>query len=199
LGIANALLADPRILLLDEPINGLDHDGIRWVRTLLKDLAREGGTVFLSSHLMSEMAQTADHVIVVSQGKLLRDQPMSQFIAVAANPVVRVRSPQAGELEGLLLRNRALVCRNVDGALEVQGQTAEEIGSAAASAGLTLHELSTKEASLEEAYMALTEGRLEFVCTGEWPDGSASADEAETRFPIGSVAGTGDRDGEVSP
>jgi ABC-2 type transport system ATP-binding protein len=168
LGIASALLADPGILILDEPINGLDPDGIRWVRNLLKDLAREGRTVFLSSHLMTEMAQTADHVIVVNQGKLLRDQPMAQFIADAANAVVSVRSPQARELERGLARSGASICRQVDGALEVQGLTAEEIGTAAARAGLTLYELATKQASLEEAYLALTEGSLEFVCSGEW-------------------------------
>ena len=131
LGIASALLADPGILILDEPINGLDPDGIRWVRNLLTDLAGEGRTVFLSSHLMSEMAQTADHVIVVSRGKLLRDQPMAQFIA--------------------------------------------EAGSAA---GLTLYELTPKEASLEEAYMALTEDALEFCCVAEEPDGPTSPVEA---------------------
>ena len=174
LGIASALLADPSILILDEPINGLDPDGIRWVRNLLKDLASEGRTVFLSSHLMSEMAQTADHVIVLNQGKLLRDQPMAQFIAEAANAVVSVRSPQARELEDLLVRKGALICRHVGGALEVEGQTAEEIGTAAASAGLTLYELSTKQASLEEAYLALTEGSLEFVCAGEWVGRSTS-------------------------
>ncbi len=178
LGIASALLADPGILILDEPINGLDPDGIRWVRNLLKDLAGEGRTVFLSSHLMSEMAQTADHVIVLNQGRLLREQPMAQFIAEAASAVVSVRSPQVRELEDLLLRKGALICRHVGGALEVEGQTAEEIGAVAAGAGLTLYELSTKQASLEEAYLGLTEGSLEFVCTGEWVGRSASTVEA---------------------
>jgi len=178
LGIASALLADPGILILDEPINGLDPDGIRWVRNLLKDLAGEGRTVFLSSHLMSEMAQTADHVIVVSRGKLLRDQPMAQFIAEAGSAAVRVRSPQARDLEDLLVRNGASVRRQAEGALEVEGQTAEQIGSAAAGAGLTLYELSPKEASLEEAYMALTEDALEFCCVAEEPDGSTSPVEA---------------------
>ena len=180
LGIASALLADPGILILDEPINGLDPDGIRWVRNLLKDLAGEGRTVFLSSHLMSEMAQTADHVIVLNQGRLLREQPMEQFIAEAASAVVSVRSPQVRELEDLLLRKGALICRHVGGALEVEGQTAEEIGAVAAGAGLTLYELSTKQASLEEAYLGLTEGSLEFVCTGEWVGRSASTVEART-------------------
>jgi ABC-2 type transport system ATP-binding protein len=178
LGIASALLADPGILILDEPINGLDPDGIRWVRSLLKGLAREGRTVFLSSHLMSEMAQTADHVIVVNQGKLLRDQPMSQLIAEAGSAVVRVRSPQARELEDLLVRTGVSVCRHVSGALEVEGHTAEEIGTAVANAGLILYELSTRQASLEEAYMALTEGSLEFACEADELGGSASTSEA---------------------
>ena len=178
LGIASALLADPGILILDEPINGLDPDGIRWVRILLKDLAREGRTVFLSSHLMSEMAQTADHVIVVNAGRLLRDQPMAQFIAQAGSAAVRVRSPQASALEELLVRNGASVRRQAEGTLEVQGQTSEQIGAAAAGAGLTLYELSPKEASLEEAYMALTEDALEFCCVAEEPDGPANPVEA---------------------
>jgi ABC-2 type transport system ATP-binding protein len=178
LGIASALLADPGILILDEPINGLDPDGIRWVRTLLRGLAAEGRTVFLSSHLMSEMAQTADHVIVVSRGKLLRDQPMAQFITEAGRAVVRVRSPQARELEELLVGGGALVRHEAEGALEVEGQTSEQIGAAAAGAGLTLYELSPKEASLEEAYMALTEDALEFCCVAEEPDGSTSPVEA---------------------
>ena len=178
LGIASALLADPGILILDEPINGLDPDGIRWVRNLLKDLAGDGRTVFLSSHLMSEMAQTADHVIVVSRGKLLRDQPMAQFIAEAGSAAVRVRSPQARALEELLVRNGASVRRQAEGALEVEGQTSEQIGAAAAGAGLTLYELSPKEASLEEAYMALTEDALEFCCLAEEPDGPTSPVEA---------------------
>jgi ABC-2 type transport system ATP-binding protein len=178
LGIASALLADPGILILDEPINGLDPDGIRWVRNLLKDLAGDGRTVFLSSHLMSEMAQTADHVIVVSRGKLLRDQPMAQFIAEAGSAAVRVRSPQARAVEELLVRNGASVRRQAEGALEVEGQTSEQIGAAAAGAGLTLYELSPKEASLEEAYMALTEDALEFCCLAEEPDGPTSPVEA---------------------
>src|SRR6201992_85622 len=102
LGIASALLADPQTLILDEPVNGLDPDGVRWIRTLLRGLADEGRTVFLSSHLMSEMALTADHVIVVGRGRLLRDQSMAEFIAAASAETVRVRSPQARELAGLL-------------------------------------------------------------------------------------------------
>ena len=109
LGIASALLADPQTLILDEPVNGLDPDGIRWIRTMLRRLADEGRTVFLSSHLMSEMALTADHVIVVGKGRLLRDQPMAEFIAGASGDVVRVRSPQADRLAALLAGERAMI------------------------------------------------------------------------------------------
>jgi len=160
LGIAAALLADPQTLILDEPVNGLDPDGVRWIRHLLTGLAAEGRTVFLSSHLMSEMAQTADHVIVVGGGRLLRDQPMSEFIADAATDVVRVRSPQAGELAGLL--QRTAVVRPVAGGLEIEGLSSDEVGIAAAGAGITLLELSTQGASLEEAYMALTEDAVTY-------------------------------------
>lgn len=160
LGIAAALLADPQTLILDEPVNGLDPDGVRWIRHLLTGLAAEGRTVFLSSHLMSEMAQTADHVIVVGGGRLLRDQPMSEFIADAAADVVRVRSPQAGELAGLL--QRSAVVRPVAGGLEIEGLSSDEVGIAAAGAGITLLELSTQGASLEEAYMALTEDAVTY-------------------------------------
>jgi len=160
LGIAAALLADPQTLILDEPVNGLDPDGVRWIRHLLTGLAAEGRTVFLSSHLMSEMAQTADHVIVVGGGRLLRDQPMSEFIADAATDVVRVRSPQAGELAGLL--QRSAVVRPVAGGLEIEGLSSDEVGIAAAGAGITLLELSTQGASLEEAYMALTEDAVTY-------------------------------------
>ncbi len=160
LGIAAALLADPQTLILDEPVNGLDPDGVRWIRHLLTGLAAEGRTVFLSSHLMSEMAQTADHVIVVGGGRLLRDQPMSEFIADAATDVVRVRSPQAGELAGLL--QRSAVVRPVAGGLEIEGLSSDKVGIAAAGAGITLLELSTQGASLEEAYMALTEDAVTY-------------------------------------
>ena len=133
---------------------------MRWIRHLLTGLAAEGRTVFLSSHLMSEMAQTADHVIVVGGGRLLRDQPMSEFIADAAADVVRVRSPQANELAGLL--QRCAVVRPVAGGLEIEGLSSDEVGIAAAGAGITLLELSTTGASLEEAYMALTEDAVTY-------------------------------------
>lgn len=162
LGIASALLADPQTLILDEPVNGLDPDGVRWIRNLLKGLADDGCTVFLSSHLMSEMALTADHVILVGKGKLLRDQPMADFIAAASSDVVKVRSPQAGQLAGLLAGADVTVRNVAEQTLEVQGLTSDHIGMAAAGAGITLLELATHAASLEEAYMSLTEESVDY-------------------------------------
>ncbi|MCW2495228.1 ATP-binding cassette domain-containing protein [Jatrophihabitans sp.] len=167
LGIASALLADPQTLILDEPVNGLDPDGVRWIRNLLKGLAEEGRTVFLSSHLMSEMAVTADHVILVGQGRLLRDQSMADFIAEASSDVVRVRSPQAGQLADLLLASGVTVRNIAEQTLEVEGLTSDQIGVTAAGASITLLELSTQTASLEDAYMALTEDSIDYRSTLE--------------------------------
>ena len=176
-GIASALLADPETLILDEPVNGLDPDGVRWIRNLLRGLADEGRTVFLSSHLMSEMALTADHVIVVGRARLLRDQSMSDFIAAASTDVVRVRSPQAHQLAGVLAGVGVTVTDVADGVLEVTGLASEQIGTAAAAAQITLYELATQGASLEEAYMSLTEDSLDYrSSTGYLHDaGSAGA------------------------
>ena len=165
LGIANALLGDPKTLILDEPVNGLDPDGIRWIRNLLRDLADQGRTVFLSSHLMSEMALTADHVIVVGKGRLLRDQPMAEFIADASTNTVHVRSPQALELARVLTRDGASVVTHGGGVLDVQGRTSDQIGTVAAARGFTLYELSPQAASLEEAYMTLTENAVDYRST----------------------------------
>jgi ABC-2 type transport system ATP-binding protein len=162
LGVASALLGDPRTLILDEPVNGLDPDGVRWIRQLLRQLADEGRTVFLSSHLMAEMALTADHVIIVGKGKLLRDMPMQAFIAESSRQVVRVRSPQAHRLGQLVEAPGVVVRRRGLDELEVEGLPSDEIGIAAARANLTLLELSPQAASLEEAYMALTETSSEF-------------------------------------
>jgi ABC-2 type transport system ATP-binding protein len=161
-GIASALLGDPDTLILDEPVNGLDPDGIRWIRNLLRGLANEGRTVFLSSHLMSEMALTADHVIVVGRGRLLRDQSMSEFIATAGTDLVRVRSPQARHLAGILAGEGVTIRDIADGVLEVAGLSSEQIGIAAAAAQITLYELASQGASLEEAYMALTEDSVDY-------------------------------------
>ena len=165
LGLASALLGDPETLILDEPVNGLDPDGVRWIRTLLKSLADEGRTVFLSSHLMSEMALTADHVILVGRGRLLRDQSMADFIADASSDVVRVRTPRAGELAGLLAGQNVTVRSGGDQTLDVEGLPSDHIGAVAADAGITLFELATQSASLEEAYMALTENSLDYRST----------------------------------
>ncbi|NUQ96493.1 MAG: ATP-binding cassette domain-containing protein [Streptomyces sp.] len=164
LGIASALLADPEILILDEPVNGLDPDGIRWIRLLLRDLASEGRTVLLSSHLMSEMALTADHVIVMGRGRLLRDQSMASFIADAGAARVRVRSPEAGILRELLVRAGGSVhdVGEPGTAFEVEGLTSEDIGTTAGKAGVTLYELASVTGSLEEAYMALTGDAVEY-------------------------------------
>lgn len=172
LGIASAMLGDPHTLILDEPVNGLDPDGVRWIRNLLKELAREGRTIFLSSHLMSEMSVTADHVIVVGQGRLLRDQSMTDFISEASSTVVRVRSPQAAELAELLDRGGSSVRVTEPGRLEVTSVSTDEIGTIAAAARITLYELAAQEASLEEAYMALTQESMDYRSTAPSP-GSA--------------------------
>jgi ABC-2 type transport system ATP-binding protein len=162
LGIASALLGDPETLVLDEPVNGLDPEGIHWVRNLLRSLAAEGRTVFVSSHLMSEMALTADHLIVVGRGRLLADMAMDAFIAQASPALVRVRSPHATELRELLLGDGVTVRRDGPGVLEVAGLATEAIGERAAAEGLTLHELSTHQASLEAAFMEMTRDSVEY-------------------------------------
>lgn len=161
LGLAAALLADPATLILDEPVNGLDLDGIRWIRGLLRDLAAEGRTVFLSSHLMSEMSLVAHHVIVIGHGRILRDQPMAQLIAESATNRVRVRSPEASRLATALAGEAVTIRRLDDTVLEIEGASSEEIGTRAGREGVVLHELSVQGASLEEAYLALTEGEVE--------------------------------------
>jgi ABC-2 type transport system ATP-binding protein len=173
LGIASALLADPQTLILDEPVNGLDPDGVRWIRNLLKGLAGEGRTVFLSSHLMSEMALTADHIILVGKGRLLRDQSMAEFIAGASADVVTVRSPQAGQLAGLLAGADVTVRDVAPQTLEVEGLTSDHIGITAGGAGITLLELTTHAASLEEAYMALTDDSIDYRSTAEYTGAAA--------------------------
>jgi ABC-2 type transport system ATP-binding protein len=167
LGIAAALLGDPATLLLDEPVNGLDPDGILWVRGLLKGLADEGRTVFLSSHLMSEMEMTADHLVVVGRGRLLRDLPVKEFIAAAGGGSVRVRSPQPSELREVLRGPDITVAAAAPGELSVRGLTSEEIGTRAAAAGLTLFELTPIRSSLEAAYMEITRDSGEFRAATE--------------------------------
>jgi ABC-2 type transport system ATP-binding protein len=162
LGIATALLGDPQTVMLDEPVNGLDPEGIQWIRTILRGLAAEGRTVFVSSHLMSEMALTADHLIVIGKGKLIADTSVSDFVAGASKDLVHVRSPQSEALGELLSGLGATVNALDDGLLEVAGLSAVEIGEAAAANAVVLHELTPQQASLEEAFMDLTRGELEF-------------------------------------
>jgi len=162
LGIASAMLGDPRTLILDEPVNGLDPEGVLWVRHLVRQLAAEGRTVFLSSHLMSEMAQTADQLLVIGRGKILTAGPVQEVIDSVSGTSVRVRSPQAAELERLLSRPGVTVSSPEAGTIDLRGTTAEAIGEAAAAHGIVLHELSQQRASLEEAYMSLTQDSVEY-------------------------------------
>jgi ABC-2 type transport system ATP-binding protein len=169
LGIAAALLGDPQTLMFDEPVNGLDPEGIAWVRRLMRDLAARGRTVFVSSHLMSEMALTADHVIVIGRGRLIRDESISDFIASSSQASVLVRSPDLDRLEPLVASAAPGVTATRDntGALVVSGLEAARIGELAAGAGVVLHELTPQRASLEEAFMELTSDSVEFQATGE--------------------------------
>jgi len=162
LGIATALLGDPHTIMLDEPVNGLDPEGVLWVRTLVRHLAEEGRTVFLSSHLMSEMALTADHVIVLGRGKVLADAAMQDLIDRASGGTVRVCSPESGALAEGLRRAGADVDPVGSGQLEVVGCSAEQIGEIAARAGIVLHQLTSLQSSLEEAYLQLTAGDVQY-------------------------------------
>ncbi|KUN02547.1 multidrug ABC transporter ATP-binding protein [Streptomyces yokosukanensis] len=162
LGIAAALLGDPRILMFDEPVNGLDPEGIHWIRNLMKSLAAQGRTVFVSSHLMSEMALTADHLVVIGQGRLLADTSMPDFIRQNSRSYVRIRSPQRERLLDTLHESGITVVEAGGGVLEVDGGKAEQIGELAARHGVVLHELSPQQASLEEAFMQLTAEAVEY-------------------------------------
>jgi ABC-2 type transport system ATP-binding protein len=160
LGIAVALLGDPDVLLLDEPVNGLDPEGIRWVRELLRGLAAEGRTVLVSSHLMSEMEETADHLVVLGRGRLLADVPMAELLG--AHAVVRVRTPRIPELGAALQRAGGRVALETDGALRVEGLDAAAVGDVAFAARVPVHELTRVTASLEAAYLSLTGDEVEY-------------------------------------
>ncbi len=162
LGIAAALLGDPSTLLFDEPVNGLDPEGIVWVRTLLKSLAAQGRTVLVSSHLMSEMALTADHLVVIGRGRLIADASVDDFVQRATVGWTRVVTPERDRLCLALERSGAGVTVADDGSLEVRGPDTARVGELAHQAGLVLHELSPRHASLEEAYMDLTAESVEF-------------------------------------
>ena len=162
LGLAAALLGDPAILILDEPINGLDPDGILWIRNLLRSLAAEGRTVLVSSHLMSEMALTAEHLVVIGRGRLLADDSVEAVIAAAGQSTVHVRSPHAERLAALLTAAGATPTSATPGELTVAGLSTDRVGDLAAANGITIHELSLQQASLEEAFMELTHDSVEY-------------------------------------
>ncbi|MEU6351271.1 ABC transporter ATP-binding protein [Streptomyces sp. NPDC047072] len=169
LGIAGALLGDPRILMFDEPVNGLDPEGIHWIRNLMKSLAAQGRTVFVSSHLMSEMALTADHLVVIGQGRLLADTSMADFIAQNSRSYVRIRTPQRERLLDVLHGAGVTVVESGNGTLEVDGGKSEQIGELAAQHQIVLHELSPQQASLEEAFMQLTAESVEYHAHSDTP------------------------------
>jgi len=162
LGIASALLGDPQVVVLDEPVNGLDPEGVLWIRNLLKELAAEGRTVFVSSHLMSEMALTATRLVVIGRGRLIADTTVGDFVNRAGGSSVTVRTPQAAQLRDLLLGADITVTSEQSGVLRVQGLSAEQIGTAAWQAHLPVFELTTQHASLEEAFMRLTDDSVDF-------------------------------------
>jgi ABC-2 type transport system ATP-binding protein len=174
LGIAAALLGDPGVMLFDEPVNGLDPEGIRWIRNLLRSFAAEGRTILISSHLMSEMALTADHLIVIGRGRLIADTSVQAFIAQSTQSFVRVRSPQLDELAGTISAQGGGTRPEPDGALAVSGVQISVIGDLARNAGIALHELSPQVASLEEAFMELTRESVEFHAGAEVANTSAA-------------------------
>ena len=162
LGVAQALLGDPEVVVLDEPVNGLDPEGVLWVRNLLKGLAADGRTVFVSSHLMSEMAQTATQLIVVGRGRLIADTTVEEFVARASGSSVMVRTPEAGRLRDLLLGPDVTITSEQPGVLHVQGLNAEQIDTAAWRAHLPVFELFLQQASLEQAFMEITQDSVEY-------------------------------------
>ncbi|SRR6266851_97495 len=162
LGIAAALLGDPGMLLLDEPVNGLDPEGVAWIRTLLRSLASEGRTVFVSSHLMTEMAQTADHLVIIGRGRLIADTSMEALVRTSSAGWVQVRSPSTGRLAELLREHGATAETRTGGALAVHGVGVADVGELAARHGIALHELVARQASLEEAFMELTRDAVDY-------------------------------------
>ena len=169
LGIAAALLGDPPVLLFDEPVNGLDLDGVRWVRSLLRGFADEGRTVLVSSHLMSELQLIADRVVIIGRGRLIRDTGIDEVLRGLGGRRVRVRSPRADDLHRALTARGAgavagavAVERTAPGELEVTGPAADEIGDLAHSLGLPVHHLAEVEQSLEHAYLSLTEDSVDY-------------------------------------
>jgi len=182
LGIAAALLGDPEVLILDEPVNGLDPEGILWIRNLMKTLAASGKTIFVSSHLMTEMALTAEHLVVIGRGALIADDSVEAFIERASRRSVLVRTPQPEQLTKELYRadGRVTLLTEEDGAIVISGMDAAEIGEKASAARIVLHELTPQRASLEEAFMELTKGSVEYL-TGE---GSPGTPGVEASAPV---------------
>jgi ABC-2 type transport system ATP-binding protein len=171
LGIASAMLGDPSTLILDEPANGLDPEGILWIRNLLKGLAAEGRTVFLSSHLMAEMAQTAEHLVVIGRGRMIADTTVAEIVAQASHDAaVLVRTPQASELRELLVGEGVSVTSTERELLEVHGLTSAQVGTTAAEHRIVLHELISQRASLEDAFMRLTGAAVEYHAGTLEPD-----------------------------
>ena len=162
LGIATALLGDPEILVLDEPVNGLDPDGIMWMRNLLKDLARQGSTIFLSSHLMSEMELTAEHLIVIGKGKILADMSMHEFISRSSQNYVQVVSPQADSFVSVLTSNGGIIRTRDKNSIEVSALSSATVGDLALANQIALHQLADVAPSLESAFMELTEDQVSF-------------------------------------
>jgi ABC-2 type transport system ATP-binding protein len=169
LGIAATLLGDPPVLIFDEPVNGLDPEGVAWIRGMLKSLAAQGRTVFLSSHLMSEMAVTADRLVIIGRGRLIAETSVADFLAAGGDNYIRVRCTEADALAALLAGRGATVDREPDGALRVTGATADEIGEAARVRGLGLLELSPQQMSLEQRYMELTRDTTDYHATDPMP------------------------------
>lgn len=168
LGIASALLGDPHTLILDEPVNGLDPEGVRWVRQFVRFAASEGRTVLLSSHLMSEMAQTADHVIVMGRGRVLADAPLNELVRAWTATTVRVRSPRVADLASAVAGADVEIVSTSPDSLEIVGLPASRIGDIAADRGIPLHELTPSNGSLEDAYLALTGESVEYR-SAEYP------------------------------
>ena len=178
LGIAGALLGDPPVLLFDEPVNGLDPEGVRWVRQLTRGFAAEGRTVLISSHLMSEMQQTADHLVVIGRGRIIADEPLQELMTHSV-ATVRVCSPDAGRLATALRADGRTVTELGEGRLDVVGATPAEVGDTAFDSGVRLHELAGRSSSLEDVFMELTEDSSEFVGTAA-PSGGGARQEARS-------------------
>ncbi|WP_367125136.1 ABC transporter ATP-binding protein [Streptomyces phytohabitans] len=184
LGLAAALIGDPEVLILDEPVNGLDTEGIRWVRDLMRSLAAEGRTVFLSSHLMSEMELTADHLVVIGRGRLLADTPMRDFLAAGparAGAHTLVRTPEPERMRELLEERGATVRLDARGGWRVVGPGASAIGDLARDHGVAVHELTPELSSLEEVYTELARSSVEYGTGGANGDGGAASARSRTR------------------